>query len=190
MGDLDIAEMFLNFVLHELIHPHCGVDLTTLFPEEVQPGGVLWEHWERCGMGLTPLPYQSIQGVLWAKEYILGDRQNPSDPFRFDPVQFNLPGSPDHNPTLPCVCKLRASGDPASELLIYVDDLRTIAATVEDCWQACRYVASLLNFLGLQDASRKWRHCDQEAGAWSGSIVHTTGDTVKIMISNERWEKT
>jgi hypothetical protein len=65
-----------------------------------------------------------------------------------------------------------------------------IAGTEEDCWQACCHVASLLNFLGLQDASRKWWHCDQEAEAWAGSIVHTTGGAVKIMVSSENWEKT
>jgi hypothetical protein len=77
MGDLDIGEMFLNFVLHETVQKYCGVDLTCLFPEEVQPGQVLWERWSRCGMGFTSSPYQTIQGVLWAEELILGDRFDP-----------------------------------------------------------------------------------------------------------------
>jgi hypothetical protein len=56
MGGIDIAEMFVNFVLYESIWPYCGVDLTALFPGEVQPGGILWERWDRCDMGFTTSP--------------------------------------------------------------------------------------------------------------------------------------
>jgi hypothetical protein len=45
MGDLDIGEMFLNFILSESVQKYCGIDLTNLFPEEVNPGKVLWERW-------------------------------------------------------------------------------------------------------------------------------------------------
>ena len=53
MSDIDIGEMFLNFMLHESVQKYCGVDLTQLFPEEVLPGQVLWERWGRCGMGFV-----------------------------------------------------------------------------------------------------------------------------------------
>jgi hypothetical protein len=33
MGDMDIGEMFLNFVLHESMQGLCGVDLTKFFGE-------------------------------------------------------------------------------------------------------------------------------------------------------------
>jgi hypothetical protein len=41
MSDIDIGEMFLNFMLHESVQKYCGVDLTTLFPDEVPLGQVL-----------------------------------------------------------------------------------------------------------------------------------------------------
>jgi hypothetical protein len=140
-------------------------------------------------MGFTFSPFQSIQGVLWAEEVILGDRYAASNPFRFELVKLNLPGMPDYEPSVPWVCKLRANGGLASELLIYVDDLRVIAQTARECWEACSRVAKILNFLGLQDAARKRRGPEQEPGAWSGSVVHTTGGHVTVLISMERWAK-
>jgi hypothetical protein len=70
------------------------------------------------------------------------DRERISPKTLSDSVQLNLSGSFEYNPTLSWACKLRASGDPASELFICVDDLSTIAGKVEDCWQACHHVAS------------------------------------------------
>ncbi len=189
MGDLDISEMFLNFILHEDVQKYCGIDLTKLFPKEVKPGEVLWEMWGRCGMGFTFSPFQAVQGVLWAEEVILGDRYDTNNPFRFEIVKLNLPGMTDYDPSIPWVCKLRMNGDMASKLLIYVDDLRVIVNTVQECWDACSRVAKILNFLGLQDAARKRRGPEQEPGAWSGSVVHTVGDAVSVLISTERWNK-
>ncbi len=189
MGDLDIGEMFLNFVLHASVRKYCGVDLTTLFPSEALPNHVLWEVWARCGMGFTFSPYQAVRGVLWAEEFILGDRYNFRNPFRFYIVQLNLPGMPGYDPSLPWVCKLRADGLLASELLIYVDDLRVIACSNMECWIACSWVASHINYLGLQDAPRKRREPSQEAGPWAGSVVHTTHGAVTVLISLERWLK-
>jgi hypothetical protein len=37
MADLDISEIFLNFILHQDVQPHAGVDLTPLFPSERGP---------------------------------------------------------------------------------------------------------------------------------------------------------
>jgi hypothetical protein len=51
-NDNDIEEMFRNFVLHDLLQPFGGVDLTPYFPEEVVDGIVqLIKAWTRAGMG-------------------------------------------------------------------------------------------------------------------------------------------
>jgi hypothetical protein len=117
MSDIDIGEMFLNFMLHESVQKYCGVDLTQLFPEEVLPGQVLWERWGRRGMGFVFFPYQSVQGILWAEEVIMGDRLDATDPFRFALVILNLPGTPTYNPSLPWVFKQQSLDGPlASDL--------------------------------------------------------------------------
>ena len=45
MGDVEVGEMFLNFMLHERVQSFAGVDLTPFFPEELMDGlrMVLWE---------------------------------------------------------------------------------------------------------------------------------------------------
>jgi hypothetical protein len=54
--------MFLNFWLLEELQHYCGVNLTTLFPDEVADSGraCLWETWTRPPMGLKPSPYQAM----------------------------------------------------------------------------------------------------------------------------------
>ena len=46
MGDIDMNEMFLIFILHESVQALCGVDLTKCF----RKGKVLRERWVRCTM--------------------------------------------------------------------------------------------------------------------------------------------
>jgi hypothetical protein len=190
MGDIDIGEMFLNFMLHPRMQQFAGVDLTPFFPEELTSElRVLWEHWGRCGMGFRFSPYQAVQGVLFADQYIRGDRHDPSNIFRWDRVVLNLPGSTTYTPSASWVFRTREDGTLASDFLIYVDDVRTMAGTAEECRLASRRVASLLNHLGLQDAARKRREGSQTPGAWAGSIVFTSDGYVSVSVSQERWDK-
>jgi hypothetical protein len=141
-------------------------------------------------MGFVFSPYQTIQGMLWAEEVILGDRTDPNNPFRFAVVVLNLPGSPDYTPALPWVSKRRSLHGPlASDLCIYVDDCRVISCTFHDCWHATQRLARILNFLGLQDATRKRRGPSTSPGPWAGSTVHSNDNNVWIQISQERWDK-
>ena len=83
MGDLDVGEMFLNFILHLGLRQYCGVDLTKYFHEEVSLAvGRLWEAWQRTGMGFTWSPYQAVQGIYVADEVIRGDQKDPTNAFR------------------------------------------------------------------------------------------------------------
>lgn len=43
MADVDIGEMFLNFVLHESLQAMAGVDLISVFQDELRKEKVLWE---------------------------------------------------------------------------------------------------------------------------------------------------
>lgn len=193
MADIDIGEMFLNFVMHECIRVYCGVDLTSIFPEMLVKLGleVFWLRWSRCGMGFTTSPYQAVQGMLVAEEVILGDPIDSKNIFRFDEVVLNLPGMPSYNPASAWVSKIRwDDGLVACDLFVYVDDARVLACLEQDCWSATRKTASVLNWLGLQDAPRKRRAGCQEPGPWSGSLCHSSGVQVEVLISQERWDKT
>jgi hypothetical protein len=129
--------------------------------------------------------------MLVAEEVILGDRMDSQNSFRFDEVVVNLPGMPSYQPGLPWVSKLRWSDQQiACDLFVYVDDARVIGPDELDCWKATHQTESLLNWLGLQDASRKRRAGSQEPGPWAGCICHSSGDQVEVMVSQERWNKT
>jgi hypothetical protein len=104
MGDLDLGECFLNFLLHPTLRPYAGVDFTLFFPlgsldEDGKPGGqqtvTVWETWLRAAMGLKSSPYQAVQALGFAEEVIRGDRRDPDNIFRWDSVRQNLPGSED-----------------------------------------------------------------------------------------------
>jgi hypothetical protein len=190
MADNDVGEMFLNFILHESVQSLCGVDLTKYFPEGIPSGTkVLWECWTRCAMGLRPSPYQACQGMMWALEIILGNREDPENIFRFDQVQLNLPGQHDYNPEQPWVYKRRNDGEIACDVHCYVDDLRTTGSTELECWTASQRVSSVLASLGIQDAARKRRLPQLDAGAWKGSVVSTSQNKVTILATHDKWLK-
>jgi hypothetical protein len=88
------------------------------------------------------------------------------------------------------VCKIRLSdGKIASDFIIYVDDVRTMGGSFQDCRAASRRAASLLNFLGIQDAPRKRRDPSLTPGSWSGSIVLSDGQSIDIIVAQERLDK-
>lgn len=195
MGDIDLSEQFLNFMLHEKLQPYAGVDLTTFLPHELsEHKRVIWERWGRCGMGFVSSPYTAIQAALFAEEVMRGNPTDPDNVFKWDDVSLNLPGGLNYKPWDPWVSKVRYQGDNATmvianDLKIYVDDVRTIGSTYNDCRRASRVVASTLSYLGIQDAPRKRRDPSQTPGPWAGSIVHSEGNSITVCISQERWAK-
>ena len=73
--DLDIGEMFLNFILHESMCQYSGVDLDHMrcakaddaaWEEERKNRYGVLERWVRNWMGTTDSPQRSIQMLLKA----------------------------------------------------------------------------------------------------------------------------
>jgi hypothetical protein len=189
MLDVDLGEFFLNFMLHPTIRPLTGVDFTKYFPKTNE--SKVWEPWQRAAMGLRSSPYQAVQGMAFAEEFIRGDRRDPDNIFRWDSVVFNLPGSDKYDPALPWVYKVRWSDDKiAVDVFGFVDDFRQTGNSRKEAWLAGRQVASRSNHLGIQDASRKRRDGSAAPGAWTGSIVRTGEAGVFLLISGDKWDKT
>ena len=191
MVDLDIGDMFLNFMLDEEARELVGVDITHFFRDEMTEDQIAkWERWLRCAMGLKVSPNHAIRAVLFAEEFMKGNPKNPKNPFAYQLVVLNLPGSDIYDPTKPWFFILDFDGKLATILVIYVDDERIHASTEEKAWAASHQVATREAYLGIQDAARKRRPPSQNAGAWAGSMVRTNNLEVGILISQERWEKT
>jgi hypothetical protein len=111
------------------------------------------------------------------EEFFRGNHSDTNNIFRWDVIYLNLPGNKYYKPSEPWVCKLHFNGTRertfANDLVIYVDDARTTAYQYDECRLVSRRVASLANYLGLQDAARKCRDPSGSTGPWAGSIVCT-----------------
>jgi hypothetical protein len=199
-GDNDFGDMFLNFQLHEEMQKYTGVDARDLLNDTEardwmqkfsdQSEDEVMFTWDRPAMGLTSSPYQAVQTVTRAKRLMLGDPASSTNPFRWDKVVINAPGSQDYNPRLPWIFKVRADGLIAADMHTYIDDNRVTANDAEEAWRASSQIAKTCSSLGMQDAARKRRAPSAEPGAWAGTIIRTDGESVEKMVSQERWDKT
>ena len=86
MGDNDLGDHFLNFVLADKFRRLAGVDLCLYFPEEKTPGKTFWEQWGRALMGFRPSPYLAIQGARVAQDFAMGDHLSPDNVFWWSKV--------------------------------------------------------------------------------------------------------
>jgi hypothetical protein len=194
--DLDIGEMFLNFLLHEELKQLSGVDIEhgrSADPADAaweRERGARWERWCRNWMGLADSPYRSIQWLIRLKFETYGDRRCRANPFHWDRVVLNLPGAWGYRPDLPWVMKLRWDGHLATEVYIYVDDGRVVGFCREICWAAARRVASLCSHFGVQDKAAKRTFPTPTPGPWAGTVSHTDQHEVAGLVSVGKWSKT
>lgn len=185
MADIDVGEMFYNFLLDPKLRPYCGVDLKPYCQEASS-----WERWERCVMGVKSSPYGCIKMDLLGDEVNKGNHVTPTNPFHFDQVCLNLPGDPAYNPSSPWVSKIVSSNQRiAGDVKTYVDDKRPTGYSYAHCRAVARRTASILGYLGMQDASRKRELPSLRAGAWSGVVCHTDQDMVTVLCPQDKWTK-
>jgi hypothetical protein len=195
--DLDMGEQFLNYPLHMDLREYLGVDVSGVrsyvpadanWEADREPGS--WERWERNCMGLQDSPYCSLQWQVRLKFKVYGDQRCLINPFRWDRVVFNLPGSKVYGSDLPWVMKLRTDGHLAAEIFVYVDDGRTAGHSPELAWRTARVYGSGCSKRGIQDASRKRTSPMVTPGPWAGMVTHTERGSVVGMLSQEKWDKT
>ena len=191
MVDLDIGDMFLNFMLDEMARTFIGIDLSTLFDDEILENQFcLWEIWTRCAMGLKCSPYHAIKAMLFAIEFLKGIPSKKQNPFNFKQAKLNLPGYPDYDPSQSWFSVVNFQDTLSTILATYVDDERVHSSSEENAWEAAHQIATRESYLGIQDAARKRRPPTQMAGAWAGSIIRTNESEVGVVVSEERWNKT
>ena len=97
--------MFLNYPLDEAIRPYAGMDVTKAVMDEnlIDEIKRVLEIWIRFLMGFKPAPFVTTQTFGWGEEIIVGDRLDPNNPFYWDTVVLNLPGTKQYNPAMPWV---------------------------------------------------------------------------------------
>jgi hypothetical protein len=197
MTDRDVGDMFLNYQMHRDVVPYTGVDLSSLY-ESKEDVGPRWAVWDRNLMGFAASPYNSIKMALVAEEVCLGDCHEQGvgadgrelNPFQWESIHLNLPGSKEYDPCVSWISKLRADGRVACGLFTFVDDERVTGPDQDLTWQASHALASKQSYLGIQDAARKARPSSRTPGAWAGAIVHILASLgVCVLTSTKKWAK-
>ena len=195
-GDIDLGEMFLNYFLDPRIRPYAGVDVTLIgdllrdkSPDEKK---LILMRWERSLMGLKPSPYNCTRAFAWGEDFVRGDRRDPKNPFRWDKVVLNMPGTEDYDPRLPWVFRYDSvRGQVAAFFCTYVDDIRSGDCSELECVATTHAIASRVNYLGQQDAPRKRRKISQQPGAWAGAMVAVSeAKGLYVTCSQQKWDKT
>jgi hypothetical protein len=130
--------MFLNYQLHEEVRPFTAVDLSCLRAGQ----GPAWAVWDRILMGFAASPYNSIKMALMAEEVCKGNRLETGvgsdgkelNPFQWDHIELNLPGTEGYDPCLSWICKRRRDGQMACDVFTFVDDERVVDPTEDLTW--------------------------------------------------------
>ena len=80
-------------------------------------------------MGITDLTYHAFQAVMWSKSISMGDQLDLDNPFSWEKVVLNIPGTKEYDYQQPWVFKKRVDGLLAVDLLISVENRQTIGPT-------------------------------------------------------------
>ena len=189
MAEMDFGEMFHNFPMEERMRRCAGVEVEAPTSGGGRSTKIL--RWTRLFMGMRPSPYNAVRYYYWGEEFARGDPSLASNPMGYDCVRLNLPGMNHFDPLLPKVMKWRTElGEVAGDVITFVDDVRITGYSKENCHEVHRQFASRIQYLGMQDAPRKFRPPSQlQAGAWTGTIFKITGTSISKSVSQEKWEK-
>ena len=195
MADVDFGEFFHNFFADERIRKHAGVNTDPLIPylpaasrsDTNHPAELKFDalRWSRLFMGMKPSPYNAVRFYYWGEEFAKGNLRDCSNPFGFDEVKLNLPGMDSYDPTKPKLIKWNSVEQAMTgDVITFVDDVRIVGSSKERCHRVHRQFASRMQYLGIQDAPRKFRPPSQDqAGAWTGTIFKVT----KTLLSQNRY---
>jgi hypothetical protein len=89
-------------------------------------------------MGLRDSLYCSLQRQARLKIKVYGDQRLRTNPFHWERVVMNLPGSTGYQAGLPWVMKVRWDSRLAAKVFVYVDDGQPTGPTEFLTWQAGR----------------------------------------------------
>ena len=197
MADSDFAEFFHNFFADEKVRNHAGVDVSPLSPyfpstsSQETPLKFVGLRWGRLFMGMKPSLYNAVRFYYWGEEFAMGNLRDMSNPFGYDKVILNLPGMDSYDTTKPKLIKWNSRrGFLAGGVVTFVDDVRMTGSSREHTHEVHRQFTGRMQYLGIQDAPRKFRPPSQtQAGAWTGTIFKISNIVITKSVSQEKWSK-
>ena len=75
-----------------------------------------------------------------------------------------------YDPVLPWVSKMKGKVE-ANDLKVYVDDVRPYGSSEQGFRRTRTHASKITQYLGQQDAARKYRPPSKKPGPWCGSFV-------------------
>jgi len=186
-SDLDLGEMFLNYFMDSTIRPFCGVDVSRFTNDKKHPD-THWMQWNRMFMGFRASPYYAVKPFSWGLDVVRGNHKDQNNAFAFDSIRINLPGSETYTPTLPWISKMNR-GVEANDVTPYMDDGRPHGGSETGCRKAGKQTSKITQYLGQQDASRKYRPPSQQPGPWCGAFMASKNGSLWVYVSDDKWNK-
>lgn len=185
-SDMDVGEMFLNYLLHYSERHFFGARIIT-GEGDGEVSQIM--RFSRLLFGGRPCPYLAVQGHARAMELITGDISDPSNPLGWTRVITNWPFDFGYDPSMPRVIRVRQDGEMAPGYPAFVDDGRISGVSKVICDSATHRFCTKVNHLGEQNASRKRRPSSTTPGAWTGKMLwsHETHPIKGIL--PEKWTK-
>jgi hypothetical protein len=86
---------------------------------------------------------------LIIEEIIRGDRRDKSNPFQWESLMLNLPGTAAYNPSLPWVMQLQADNSMASGMTCFVDDQRVTGDGGKRVVEAGHAISTRESYVGV-----------------------------------------
>ena len=126
-SDMDIGEMYLNFMLHYSECHSFGVRMERKVDNDLRLR-VTFMRFQRLMFGCKLAPYLVVQGHVRGLE-VFGDRHDPQNPFQWKSIITNFLFSKGYNPSLTCIIKIRSDGDLALGAPTFMDDERSTGST-------------------------------------------------------------
>ena len=96
-GDVDSSKMLHNYKLSEKAQTYAEVDVS--WAEKVN--SLSWERWTRMAMGFLYYPFATTRMIVLGVEVIMVDKKDEANPFYWDSVVQNCPGTNEYDPSMP-----------------------------------------------------------------------------------------
>lgn len=91
---------------------------------------------------------------------------------------------------LPTIKKIRFDGQHNSEIVLYLDNIRTNFASKELAWQTRSRVAKGLCWMSLKYLAQRCLRESQHPGACAGVVIVSDGNGLTKSVTQERWGNT